>query len=39
MLDMAKRQSEGTIRYAFPKGGAGAPLDKVAYVRGFGPGT
>ena len=37
MLDMAKRQSEGTIRYAFPKGGAGAPLDKVAYVRGFGP--
>jgi methyl-accepting chemotaxis protein len=37
MLDMAKRQGEGTIRYAFPKGGTGAPLDKVAYVRGFGP--
>jgi methyl-accepting chemotaxis protein len=36
MLDMAKR-GEGTIRYTFPKGGAKTPLDKVAYVRGFGP--
>ncbi|HET7888104.1 MAG TPA: methyl-accepting chemotaxis protein [Bradyrhizobium sp.] len=36
MLDMA-RQGEGTIRYTFPKGGAKTPLEKVAYVRGFGP--
>ena len=36
MLDLAKR-GEGTIRYTFPKGGAKTPLDKVAYVRGFGP--
>ena len=36
MLDMAK-QGEGTIRYTFPKGGAKTPLEKVAYVRGFGP--
>jgi methyl-accepting chemotaxis protein len=36
MLDMAKR-GEGTIRYTFPKGGAKTPLEKVAYVRGFGP--
>ena len=36
MLDIAK-QGEGTIRYAFPKGGAKTPLEKVAYVRGFAP--
>src|SRR5579863_3385182 len=36
MLDIARR-GEGTIRYTFPKGGAKTPLDKVAYVRGFGP--
>ena len=36
MLDMAKR-GEGTIRYSFPRGGAKTPLEKVAYVRGFGP--
>ena len=36
MLDMAKR-GEGTIRYTFPRGGAKTPLEKVAYVRGFGP--
>jgi methyl-accepting chemotaxis protein len=37
MLDIAKRQGEGAIRYAFPRGNGTAPLDKVAYVRGFGP--
>jgi methyl-accepting chemotaxis protein len=37
MLDMAKQKGEGTIRYTFPKGGAKTPLEKVAYVRGFGP--
>jgi methyl-accepting chemotaxis protein len=37
MLDMAKRQGEGVIRYAFPRGNGTTPLDKVAYVRGFGP--
>ena len=36
MLDIARR-GEGTIRYAFPRGGGKTPLDKVAYVRGFGP--
>jgi methyl-accepting chemotaxis protein len=36
MLDIAKR-GEGTIRYAFPKGGDKTPLEKVAYVRGFAP--
>jgi methyl-accepting chemotaxis protein len=37
MLDIAKRQGEGTIRYAFPKGSDKTPLEKVAYVRGFAP--
>jgi methyl-accepting chemotaxis protein len=37
MLDMAKQQSEGTIRYAFPRGLSTIPLEKVAYIRGFGP--
>jgi methyl-accepting chemotaxis protein len=36
MLDIAK-QGEGTLRYSFPRGGAKTPLEKVAYVRGFGP--
>jgi methyl-accepting chemotaxis protein len=36
MLDIARR-GEGTIRYAFPKGGDKTPLEKVAYVRGFAP--
>src|SRR6266404_3925247 len=37
MLDIAKRQGEGAIRYAFPKGLDKTPLEKVAYVRGFAP--
>jgi len=38
MLDIAKRQAEGTIRYVFPRGSVDkTPLDKVAYVRGFAP--
>jgi methyl-accepting chemotaxis protein len=36
MLDIA-RQGEGTIRYAFPRGNGTTPLEKVSYVRGFGP--
>jgi methyl-accepting chemotaxis protein len=36
MLDIA-RQGEGTIRYAFPRGSSTTPLEKVSYVRGFGP--
>jgi methyl-accepting chemotaxis protein len=37
MLDIAKRQGEGTIRYAFPRASGSIPVEKVAYVRGFGP--
>jgi methyl-accepting chemotaxis protein len=38
MLDMAKSQGEGTIRYAFPKGSVDkTPLDKVAYIRASAP--
>jgi methyl-accepting chemotaxis protein len=37
MLDMAKRQAEGPIRYAFPKGLDPFPSDKIAYVRGSVP--
>jgi methyl-accepting chemotaxis protein len=38
MLDIAKRQGEGTLRYVFPRGNVDkTPLDKVAYVRGFAP--
>jgi methyl-accepting chemotaxis protein len=38
MLDMAKRQGEGTIRYAFPRGSVDkTPHDKIAYVRGSAP--
>jgi methyl-accepting chemotaxis protein len=37
MLDIAKRQGEGTIRYAFPKGLDKTPSDKIAYVRGSAP--
>jgi methyl-accepting chemotaxis protein len=37
MLDMAKRQGEGTIRYAFPRGLEKTPSDKIAYVRGSTP--
>jgi methyl-accepting chemotaxis protein len=37
MLDIAKRQGEGTIRYAFPKGSDKTPLEKVAYIRDFAP--
>jgi methyl-accepting chemotaxis protein len=36
MLDIARR-GEGTVRYQFPKGAGKIPLEKVAYVRGFGP--
>src|SRR5579863_3924091 len=36
MLDIARR-GEGTIAYKFPKGGATAPMEKVAYVRCFAP--
>jgi methyl-accepting chemotaxis protein len=36
MIDIAKR-GEGTMRYAFPKGVSKVPLDKVAFIRGFGP--
>jgi methyl-accepting chemotaxis protein len=35
MLDIARR-GEGTVRYEFPKGAGKIPLEKVAYVRGFG---
>jgi methyl-accepting chemotaxis protein len=37
MLDIAKRQGEGSIRYAFPKGTDPTPLAKVAYFRDFAP--
>jgi len=36
MLDIAKR-GEGTLRYAFPRGGDKTPQEKVAYIRGFAP--
>jgi methyl-accepting chemotaxis protein len=37
MLDMARRQGEGTIRYAFPRGLDKTPSEKIAYVRGSAP--
>jgi len=38
MLDIARTKGEGTLRYAFPKGSIDkTPLDKVAYIKGFGP--
>ena len=38
MLDMARRQSDGTIRYAFPRGSVDkTAYDKIAYVRGSMP--
>ena len=37
MLDIAKRQGEGTIRYAFPKGTARPRWTKIAYFRDFAP--
>jgi methyl-accepting chemotaxis protein len=38
MLDIAKRQGEGTIRYAFPRGSVDkTAYDKIAYVRGSAP--
>src|SRR5665213_1018321 len=37
MLDMTKRQAEGPLHYAFPRGGGKIPMDKVAYVKGFAP--
>ncbi|HEX3993608.1 MAG TPA: cache domain-containing protein [Acetobacteraceae bacterium] len=37
MIDIAKRQNEGTLRYVFAKGGSAAMSDKIAYVRGFAP--
>jgi methyl-accepting chemotaxis protein len=36
MIDIAK-QGEGTLRYSFSKAGSATMLDKIAYVRGFGP--
>jgi len=37
MFDIAKRQGEGTIRYAFPKGTNPVPQAKIAYFREFVP--
>jgi methyl-accepting chemotaxis protein len=37
MIDIAKRGGEGTLRYVFAKGGSAVPLDKIAFIRGFGP--
>ena len=37
MLDIAQRQGEGTIRYAFQKGTNPTPLPKIAWFRAFGP--
>jgi methyl-accepting chemotaxis protein len=37
MLDMVKQQGEGTIAYAFPRGGGKIPMEKVAYIKGFAP--
>ncbi|HEY1932399.1 MAG TPA: methyl-accepting chemotaxis protein [Acetobacteraceae bacterium] len=37
MIDIAKRGTEGTVRYAFPKGTNATPMEKIAYVRGFAP--
>jgi methyl-accepting chemotaxis protein len=37
MLDMVKQQGEGTIAYAFPRGGGKIPMEKVAYIKGFVP--
>jgi methyl-accepting chemotaxis protein len=37
MLDIAKRQSEGTVQFAFTRAGGDIAMEKIAYVRGFGP--
>jgi methyl-accepting chemotaxis protein len=37
LIDIAKQQGEGSLRYSFPKGNTKTPLDKVAYVRIFAP--
>jgi methyl-accepting chemotaxis protein len=37
MLEIAKNQGEGSIRYAFPRGGSAIAFEKIAYVRGFAP--
>lgn len=37
MLDLARRQGEGTLRYAFQKGTNPTPLPKIAFFRAFGP--
>lgn len=37
MLDTARRQGDGTIRYAFPKGTNPTPLAKIAYFREYAP--
>jgi len=37
MLDVAQRQGEGTLVYAFPKGTNPTPLPKIAWFRAFGP--
>lgn len=37
ILDIAKRGDEGTVSYMFPKGKDPAPMEKIAYVRGFAP--
>jgi methyl-accepting chemotaxis protein len=34
---MVKQQGEGTIKYAFPRGGGKIPMEKVAYIKGFVP--
>jgi methyl-accepting chemotaxis protein len=37
MFDLVKRQPEGTVKYAFPKGTDPTPLNKIAYFRDFRP--
>jgi methyl-accepting chemotaxis protein len=37
MLELAQGGGQGTIQYAFPRGGSQIPMEKIAYVRGFAP--
>jgi methyl-accepting chemotaxis protein len=37
IIDIGKRDAEGTVRFAFPRSPGAPPTEKIAYVRGFAP--
>lgn len=36
-VDMVKKEKAGFVYYLWPKPGSSAPVEKVSYVKGFGP--